>query len=192
MSAKEPSPPKGSFAVAIVNPLRSRLFAKAAGALAKTDRVDCRMLAFRGESLEPDATAPPNELMGSLQELTRCRPAVLAARTSLLHQLGATRARPTALEIKRQLRATETAIANLGEKNRVPDRRAQSELRRRLVNPLRSRLFAKAAGALAKTDRVDCRMLAIRGALLRARRERKAFCCPSSSTTTVLKTIRCG
>jgi len=99
--------------------LRSRLFAKAAGALAKTDRVDCRMLAFRGESLEPDATAPPNELMESLQELTRCRPAVLAARTSLLHQLGATRARPTALEIKRQLRATETAIANLGEKNRV-------------------------------------------------------------------------
>ena len=74
------------------------------------------MLAIRGESLEPDATAPPNELMESLQELTRCRPAVLAARTSLLNQLGATTARPMALEIKRQLCPAETAIANLGEK----------------------------------------------------------------------------
>jgi transposase len=100
--------------VAVVNPLRSRLFAEAAGALAKTDRVDCRMLAILGESLEPDATAPPSELMESLQELARSRDAALAARTALLNQLGAATARPVKIEINRQLRAAETAIENLG------------------------------------------------------------------------------
>ena len=105
----------GGFAVAVVNPLRSRLFAEAVGALAKTDGVDCRMLAILGESLEPDASAPPSELMEGLQELLRCRDAALAARTALLNQLGATTAPPAVIEIKRQLRAAETAIANLGE-----------------------------------------------------------------------------
>jgi transposase len=104
----------GGLPVAIVNPLRSRLFAEAAGALAKTDRADCRMLAILGESLEPDATAPSTELMESLQELTHCRDAALSARTALLNQLGAATAQPAATEIKRQLRAAETAIENLG------------------------------------------------------------------------------
>ena len=105
----------GGFAVAVVNPLRSRLFAQAVGAWAKTDGVDCRMLAILGESLEPDGSAPPSELMEGLQELLRRRDAALAARTALLNQLGATTAPPAVIEIKRQLRAAETAIANLGE-----------------------------------------------------------------------------
>ena len=104
----------GGIAVAIVNPLRSRLFAEAAGALAKADRVDRRMLAILGESLEPGATAPPSALMECLQEITRCRDAAVAARTALLNQLGETEARPAQTEIKRQLRAAETAIENLG------------------------------------------------------------------------------
>ena len=48
---------EAGLAVAVVNPLRSRLFAEAAGALAKTDGVDARMLAILGESLRPNATA---------------------------------------------------------------------------------------------------------------------------------------
>jgi transposase len=102
------------FAVAIVNPLRSRLFAEAVGALAKTDRLDCRMLAILAESLKPDQTTPSTELMEGIQELARCRDAAVAARTALLNQLGQTTARPAATEIKRQLRAAETAIENLG------------------------------------------------------------------------------
>lgn len=101
------------FAVAIVNPLRSRLFAEALGTLAKTDRVDCRMLAILGESLEPGAVAPPAERMEQLQELTHCRDTAVAARTALLNQLGATTGRQAQIEIKRQLRATETAVENL-------------------------------------------------------------------------------
>ena len=72
------------------------------------------MLAILGESLEPGAVAPPGELMESLQELTHCRDAAVAARTALSNQLGATTARLAEVEIKRQLDATETAIENLG------------------------------------------------------------------------------
>jgi len=46
------------LAVAVVNPLRSRLFAEASGTLAKTDRIDARMLALFGESLAPATTLP--------------------------------------------------------------------------------------------------------------------------------------
>ena len=101
------------LAVAVVNPLRSRLFAEAMGALAKTDRVDCRMLAILAESLEPDATPPASAFMETLQELARCRDAAVAARTALINQRGATTARLAGVEIKRQIRAAETAIENL-------------------------------------------------------------------------------
>ena len=47
------------FKVAIVNPLRSRKFAEAIGTLAKTDRVDARMLAIMGESLTPTPSPLP-------------------------------------------------------------------------------------------------------------------------------------
>jgi transposase len=104
----------GGCRVAVVNPLRSRLFAEAVGTLAKTDRVDARMLAILGECLDPEISEPPSELLERLQELVRCRAAAVAARTVLLNQLAATRANAAALEIKRQLRAAETAIENLG------------------------------------------------------------------------------
>jgi transposase len=101
------------FAVAVVNPLRARLFAEALGALAKTDRVDCKMLAIFGESLKPGATPPSSAAIEDLQELVRCRNNAVAARTALGNQLGATSAAAAAQEIKRQIRATETAIENL-------------------------------------------------------------------------------
>ena len=104
----------GGCRVAVVNPLRCRLFAEALGALAKTDSVDARVLAIMGECLDPEISEPPSELMESLQELLRCRAAAVAARTALLNQLAATQVSAAALEIKRQVRAAETAIENLG------------------------------------------------------------------------------
>jgi transposase len=94
--------------------LRSRLFAEAVGTLAKTDRLDARVLAILGECLDPEISEPPSELMENVQELVRCRTCAVAARTALLNQLAATQANAAALEIKRQLGAAETAIENLG------------------------------------------------------------------------------
>ena len=102
-----------SFAVAVVNPLRARLFAEAAGALAKTDGVDARMLAVLGESMKPSPTAPPSALMQTLRDVLGCRDAAVAARTALLNQLGEASVPVAIAEIKRQIRAVETSLAHL-------------------------------------------------------------------------------
>lgn len=103
----------GAFAVAIVNPLRSRLFAEAIGALAKTDTVDARMLAILGESLGPGITPPPSGRVETLQELVHGRDAAVTARTAILNRLGTSKAKRLILELKRQLKAVEIAIGNL-------------------------------------------------------------------------------
>src|SRR3977135_6775 len=55
------------FGVAVVNPLRARLFAEAIGLLAKTDRLDARMLALLAVSLSPPARPPAPEAVEALQ-----------------------------------------------------------------------------------------------------------------------------
>src|SRR3954447_3125054 len=52
---------QSGIAVAVVNPLRSRLFAEAIGTRAKTDRVDAKMLAILGDALGPQAIPPASE-----------------------------------------------------------------------------------------------------------------------------------
>ena len=79
----------GGFNVAIVNPLRARLFAEAIGLLAKTDRLDARMLALLAESLSPKAKAPASEVVESLQELVTGRDSAVAEKTALENQLDA-------------------------------------------------------------------------------------------------------
>jgi transposase len=101
------------FAVAIVNPLRSRLFAEATGQLAKTDKVDARMLALLAGMVEPRAKAPPAQAIETLQEVVRGRAAFVAQRTALLNQLGAAKTTTLQREIKRQLKALEGAITRL-------------------------------------------------------------------------------
>lgn len=101
------------FAVAIVNPLRSRLFAEATGQLAKTDKVDARMLALLAAMVEPRAKAPPAQAIETLQEVVRGRAAFVAQRTALINQLGAAKTTTLQREIKRQLKALEGAITRL-------------------------------------------------------------------------------
>ena len=47
---------KARLTVCVVNPLHVRRFASAAGALAKTDRLDARIIARFGEAMQPEAT----------------------------------------------------------------------------------------------------------------------------------------
>lgn len=56
-----------------INPRRARAFARAAGLLAKTDRVDARMLAHFGASLQPAATREPCAERQHLAELLQRR-----------------------------------------------------------------------------------------------------------------------
>ena len=56
-----------------VNPRQAREFARATGVLAKTDRVDARLLAQMGRTLEPEATTPPSPGRVRLADLLRRR-----------------------------------------------------------------------------------------------------------------------
>jgi transposase len=106
------------FAVAVVNPLRSRLFAEAAGVLAKTDRVDARILAVLGESLAPDAKAPIAQAIEELQELFSARTAAMAELTALINRLGASTVRFLRTELTRRIKATQAHIDRLDDKLR--------------------------------------------------------------------------
>jgi len=74
-------------AVAVVNPLRARLFAEALGVLAKTDKVDAQMLARQGQIASLKATPPLPEPLENLREIVRNREGALAARIVLENQL---------------------------------------------------------------------------------------------------------
>ena len=100
-------------AVAVVNPLRSRLFAEALGQLAKTDKVDARMLALMGAMLEPKAKPPAPETIETFQELVRGREAFVQQRTALLNQLSDAKATFLKQQIRRQIRTIEAAIKRL-------------------------------------------------------------------------------
>ncbi len=75
-------------AVAVINPLRARLFAEATGQLAKTDGVDAAMLARFGEQLAPSVTAPAAESLEELRELVNARAAGVKDQTALRNRLG--------------------------------------------------------------------------------------------------------
>ena len=99
--------------VAIVNPLRSRLFAEAIGALAKTDAIDARLLAILGCSLGPAARSPAPEAMEELQELLAARQAATTEATALANRLGASTTAFLKTELKRRLASVKRHILRL-------------------------------------------------------------------------------
>ena len=101
------------FAVAVVNPLRARLFAEATGQLAKTDRLDARVLALMGQALEPSALAPAPEALEALQELARARAAAIADQTALSNQRGASQTAFLKAELGRRLKVLAGHIERL-------------------------------------------------------------------------------
>lgn len=101
------------FGVAIVNPLRARLFAKAAGALAKTDRVDARLLAIMGAALEPQVRPPAPAELEALQELVRARSATTRQLTGIRNRLGTAQTAVLRRELRRQVKALDGMIARL-------------------------------------------------------------------------------
>lgn len=112
------------LAVAVVNPLRSRLFAEAIGALAKTDALDARLLAVLGESLKPPARPPAPEALEALQELVGARQAATAETTALANRLGASQLSFVKAELRRRLNSLKRHLARLEAETR---RRLESD-----------------------------------------------------------------
>ena len=72
--------------VAVTDPFRVRMFAKAHGILAKTDKLDARVLALFAAVMDPDSRPPAPHILEVLQELVRGRDSAVAERTSLKNQ----------------------------------------------------------------------------------------------------------
>ncbi|HEY8698688.1 MAG TPA: IS110 family transposase [Rhizomicrobium sp.] len=79
---------RAGIAFARVNPQRARDFARAAGFLAKTDRIDARMLAMMGERLRPKADAPASAERERLRILHRRRDQLVHMRAQERTRLG--------------------------------------------------------------------------------------------------------
>jgi len=74
------------FRVAVVNPRQVRDFAKATGQLAKTDRIDARILAQFGLAIEPQVRSLPDADARELQGLLARRSQLVAMRTQELNR----------------------------------------------------------------------------------------------------------
>lgn len=99
--------------VAVVNPLRARLFAEAAGTLAKTDAIDARLLAVMGAALEPAGTAPPPAALEEVCELVNARSAATAERTALANRLAAAAVAFLKAELRRRRDACQRHVERL-------------------------------------------------------------------------------
>ena len=77
-----------AIAVALVDPFRVRMFAKAQGILAKTDRLDARVLASFAAVMSPPLRAPAPQTMAELAELVVARCSAVEAQAALKNQLG--------------------------------------------------------------------------------------------------------
>jgi transposase len=99
--------------VAVINPLRSRLFAEAKGQLAKTDPIDARMLALFAESIAPEARPPAPELLEELHEIVRTRQQAADDLAAFKNRRGASLTPFVRREIDRAIKALEAHIERL-------------------------------------------------------------------------------
>lgn len=72
--------------VSVVVPYRVRMFAKAQGILAKTDRLDARVLALFAMVMAPSRSVPAPQALEELQELITARASAVTEETALKNQ----------------------------------------------------------------------------------------------------------
>lgn len=100
--------PRAGVAVSVLNPRRARDFARATGQLAKTDRIDARLLAQFGRQLQPEPTPAPDP---HLQELV-----VLVGRREELVQMRSAEQNRLHASVHATVRASlQRSIERLGE-----------------------------------------------------------------------------
>jgi transposase len=104
--------------VALVDPFRVRMFAKAQGTFAKTDRLDARVLAQFAAVMAPQVRPPAPEAMQELAELVQAREAAVAEETALKNQLSAATGGFLKRQLARRLNRIAKDIADLAREIR--------------------------------------------------------------------------
>ena len=100
-------------AVAVVNPTRVRRFAEALGTLAKTDRIDARVLAEFAMRLEPRPSEKPSPQQVLLDELLTRRRQLVSMRTMELNRQAQAVGTLAARQIKRHLKHLDKQVAQI-------------------------------------------------------------------------------
>jgi transposase len=101
------------LAVAVVDPFRVRMFAKAQGILAKTDRLDARVLAQFAALMTPASRPPAPELLEELAELVAARDHAVIEETALKNQLAAAASAFLKRQLPKRIASLAKAIAAL-------------------------------------------------------------------------------
>lgn len=108
--------------VAVVNPRQVRDFARSLGVLAKTDRLDARMIARFGETVRPRTVEVGSEKQAELRELVTRRRQLVELRTAEQNRLETTltkvvrkNVRHLLEQLDKQIRQLEEAIGQLVE-----------------------------------------------------------------------------
>ena len=119
--------------VAVANPRQVRDFARGLGQLAKTDRIDARMIAEYARLAQPRPLEKMPEKQAELAELVGRRRQLLQLQTMEKNRLGQTRGKaakksigPVMDTIRKQLKVIDNAIAELIQAN--DDWRQRTEL----------------------------------------------------------------
>ena len=130
--------------VAVVNPKRVRDFARSLGLLAKTDRLDARVLALFGERLRPAATRLPSRELRDLRELLRHLDALVGLRAQQ-------RTRKWQLQGAAVLASAERVIASLSQEIALLEQQVEQALREQPAACQRATQLRTAPGIGPKT-----------------------------------------
>lgn len=110
------------YRVAVINPKRARDFAKALGLLAKTDRIDAKVLALFAQKVQPLPSEKTPEKQAEIQQLVARRRQLIDLRTQESNRWDVTRVKLARKSIQavlntleRQIRDIEKAIEALVE-----------------------------------------------------------------------------
>lgn len=99
--------------VAVVDPFRVRMFAKAQGIFAKTDRLDARVLAQFASVMDPVRRPPRAEALETLGELVRARDSAVGEQTALKNQLASANDKFLTRQLTRRIARADKDIAAL-------------------------------------------------------------------------------
>jgi transposase len=104
--------------VALVHPGRVRQFARGLGVLAKTDRVDARVLARFGRLAAPRLAERRSKNLAELQALVACRRQLTVTRVQQSNRLGATASKPARKAIEAVAKTLDKQLEKLDKQIR--------------------------------------------------------------------------
>jgi transposase len=103
------------LAVAVIDPYRVRMFAKARGILAKTDRLDAKVLSMFAAMMAPACRQPSPLALEAMQELITARASAVDEQTALKNQLAAANQPFLKRQLQRRIEQLDAHIQGLAK-----------------------------------------------------------------------------